>query len=296
MVWLSLGHALAGTSVPLPNHSFENQSNNFVNINIKSWQKAPKPDWYDESGGNLWVQLAGAFKNTAPGSADHIDNCDGDQAIWIFAVPEVALFQDYESIGGTNSVPDHEFDANYKVGASYSLTVAVLGGGGGMPEGATLEIGLYFRDGSSNRVIISATSITNTAVLFPNNTHFLDFGVQIPIIKSGDPWAGRHIGVQLLSTVTTSLQGGYWDLDNVRLEEIPPPTFSLTVSTTTASEMRISWPSVTGYQYQVKASADLLSWSDFEAPLPGTGSELSKSIQLSGPPNSYFTVVATTVP
>ena len=163
-----------------------------------------------------------------------------------------------------------------------------------MLEGATLEIGLYFRDGSSNRVVISATLITNTVALFPTNTHFLDFGLQTPPVKSEDPWAGRHIGVQMLSTVTTNLQGGYWDLDNVRLEEILPPVFTLTAAAT-ASELRISWPSVSGYQYQLKMSGDLLSWSDFEAPLSGTGSELSKSIPLSGPPDSYFTVVAAPV-
>ena len=34
-------------------------------------------------------------------------------------------------------------------------------------------------------------------------------------------WAGQHMGIQFKSTVSTNTQGGYWDLDNVRLMEGP---------------------------------------------------------------------------
>lgn len=287
--------SVTSSEISVPNASFESPPTNFVSIGIDAWQKSPKPDSYDESTGGPWDEKTGVFKNPAAGRSDHIDNCDGSQAAWLFAVPEVGLLQDYDSIGGTNSVPNHEFDARYQVGASYSLTVAVLGGGGGMPEGATLEISLYYRDDATNRVAIAATSITNYLQDFPVHTHLVDYSVKLPTVQSSDAWAGRHIGVQLFSTVTTNLQGGYWDLDNVRLEEIPPPVFTLN-ATATAGELRVSWPSIAGYQYQVKNSADLMSWSDVGTPLSGTGSELSKQVQISGSPTSYFKVLATEVP
>jgi len=64
---------------------------------------------------------------------------------------------------------------------------------------------------------VAALSITNTASNFSDNNHFVDFQVSLPVVKSSDPWAGQHIGIQVLSTVDPSLQGGYWDVDNVRL-------------------------------------------------------------------------------
>lgn len=280
--------------IPVPNGSFENQTNNFVNINIDAWQKSPKPDWYDESGGTFWSQLTGAFKNTPATSADHIDNCDGDQAIWMFAVPEVAIFQDYDSMDWNDPTPTHAFDARFDAGQSYQLTVGVIGGGGGMPEGARLEIGWYYRDAATNRVTVSATSITNTADLFPTQTHFVDFQVRVRTVKPGDAWAGQQVGVQFLSTVTTNLQGGYWDLDHVRLEAIlDPPTLTLTP---TGPDLRISWSSAAGYQYQLKTSEDLEFWSEYDSPLPGTGGEVFKLIPASSQTNGYFRVLATPVP
>lgn len=287
--------SLRAAAINVPNGSFENQPNNYVNINIDSWQKSPKPEWYVETGGTFWNQLTGAFKNTPASSADHIDNCDGDQAIWLWVIPEVAIFQDYDSVDWNDPAPTHAFDARFEAGSSYQLTVGVLGSGGGMLEGASLEIGLYYRDASSNRVIVAATSITNSPVLFPNNTHFVDFQVRVPVVTSADPWAGQHIGVELRSTVSTNLQGGYWDLDNVRLTAIPPPVFTLSHAPA-GSELRVSWPSVTGYQYQVEISQDLQNWVNDGDNLTGTGDELFRLIPTVGQTNGYVRVLATPVP
>jgi hypothetical protein len=103
---------LAGT-IHIPNHSFELPTTSFVSINIDSWQKTPKPDWYVEDGGFLWTQLTGAFKNNAPPSPDHIVNCDGNQAIWLFAVPEVGLFQDYDSMDLDDPAPSWQILSSY---------------------------------------------------------------------------------------------------------------------------------------------------------------------------------------
>lgn len=239
--WLALGMSRAiGGPINVPNGSFESPTNDFANIIIDSWQKTPKPDWYVEGGGFYWVQLTGAFLNTAANSPSHIWNCDGNQAIWLFAVPEVGLFQDYDSIGSNETNASHAFNAIYEPGKSYHLTVGLFGGGAGgnygMRLGATLELSLYYRDANSNRITVAATAITNSTALFFNNTNLVDFTVTVPTVTAGDAWAGKHIGIQCLSTVTPELQGGYWDLDNVRL-----------VSTLTP---RLDNPAVTNNQFQ----------------------------------------------
>ncbi len=224
--WAAIALPLRAGLIPLPNSSFESPSVVFVDTNIESWQKGPTPPWYVEEGGFLWSQLSGIFKNAAPGKADHLVNCDRDQAIWLFAVPEVSLFQDHGSMDWNDPEPSGAFSARFAVGKSYSLAVAVNGGGGGMKPGVTLLASLYFRDALSNRVTVASTTITNSIEAFPNRTHLTDFLVHTPVVKSTDPWASMHIGFQLLSTVDVELQGGYWDIDNVRLNEREAPVLS----------------------------------------------------------------------
>src|SRR5437899_2383215 len=80
-------------TIPIPNGSFESPPTTYATPFMDSWQKNPKPDWYDEGGGAfLWTQLTGQFSNQPPA---YIDNCDGKQAAWMFVIPEVAIFQDF---------------------------------------------------------------------------------------------------------------------------------------------------------------------------------------------------------
>ena len=215
--------AVPAETISLPNGSFESPVTAIVDPRMDSWQKTPKPFWYDESGGYLWGQLTGVFANTAVGSADHIDNMDGNQAAFLFAVPQVGVFQDYTSIGGTNSTADHAFDAKFEPGKSYGLKVGVIGGGGGMTNGVTLQVGLYYQDVASNQVTVASTNIAYAPEVFTNTTYFVDFAVTVPAVKLGDAWAGKNIGVVLVSTVDPALAGGYWDLDNIRLTAIREP-------------------------------------------------------------------------
>jgi hypothetical protein len=203
----------------VPNYSFESPATDFASPPMDGWQKAPQPIWYDDSGGFAWDQLAGQFLNPTNGSPDHLDNAEGSQGAFLFAMPDLAIFQDHTSISGTNGALAPNFNARFDVGKSYALTVGVLGGGGGMTNGATLQISLYYRDATSNKVIVAATTVTNTPALFPSKTHFTDFQVNVPAVKTNDAWAGQHIGIQLASTVGFDQLGGYWDLDNVRLTE-----------------------------------------------------------------------------
>ena len=253
---LAICHApLQAETISVPNGSFESPVTSYVTININNWQKGPKPADYEEAGGFLWSQLTGGFKNTPLGSFDYLDNCDGDQALWMFAVPEVSLFQDYNSVDWKNPVPTHAFDARFEVGKSYDLTVGVNGSGGGMSNGATLRISLYYRDATSNMMTVAATSITNTPENFQSHTHFNDYQALLPIVKATDAWAGQHIGIQLLSTVTTNLQGGYWDLDNVRLASIDAPRF---LSAAFASgRFTLTLQSDQGLRFEILASDDL---------------------------------------
>lgn len=216
-MWAGLciaGGVASGASIPVPNGSFESPVTPFVIVFIEGWQKSPKPGWFDETGGFLWEQLTGLFKNPVPGSSDYIENCDGAQAAWLFAVPEVALFLDQEAAPGAG------FDARYETGKAYQLTVGVIGMGGNMLEGVPLELSLYYRDGAGDAVNVAATVVTNSAAMLGNRTRFVEFTVRTPEVKPDDPWAGQHVGIGFRSLVSFEMQGGFWDLDNVRLESV----------------------------------------------------------------------------
>ena len=209
-------------TIPIPNGSFETPTTTYASPFMDFWQKTAKPDWYDETGGFLWTQLTGEFTNTPPGAADHIDNCDGGQAAWMFVVPEVGIFQDYDY--PTN----HAFNATYEIGKSYHLTVGLIGGAQVLQmNGATFELALYYRDSASNMIVVAATTVTNLSTVFSNKTHLIDFHADSGFVKASAPCAGQHIGVRLLSSITdTNLEGGYWDLDNVRLTSTRAPALS----------------------------------------------------------------------
>ncbi len=269
---LQLG-SLQAALLTIPNASFELPATGYASPLVESWQKSPKPDWYVDDGIFLWSQLIGAFRNQAPNDPTHIDNCDGNQALWLFVVPEVALFQDYDSVDWNDTAPTHAFDARFEPGKAYQFTVGVIGGGGGMLEGVTLELSLYYRDNASNRVTVAATAITNTASLFPTNTHLVDFRVNVPQVTASDAWAGRNIGVQIMSTVTTNLQGGYWDLDHVRLEAIQGPI--LVASAVTNDQFTLTWQSEPGLRFAILAATDITqsstNWVSLEVVTNTTG-------------------------
>ncbi|MGV3773751.1 MAG: hypothetical protein ACO1QB_12675 [Verrucomicrobiales bacterium] len=278
----------------VPNGSFELPTTTFVDTRVDLWQKTAKPEWYDESGGFLWDQLSGVFINTAPGEPDHIDNTDGNQALYLFAVPEVGIFQDYESNDHAHTAPLNAFTTTFEPGKSYQLNVGVVGGGGGMVEGATLQLGVYYRDTNGNRVNIGSSTVTYTPENFPNTTHLVDYQVNIPVVKADDAWAGKHAGISILSTVSSTTVGGFWDLDHVRFTAKEGEDISIKISKK-ESNLRIAWNSVVGQSYQVQTSQDLVSWSDLEIPIAGDGSELQKVID-ANQPTRFFRVVVSTLP
>ncbi len=269
--------ALRAGPINVPNASFESPALTVsVSVNFDSWQKAAQPADYD-SNSFPWIDNIGVFTNTAPSSTNnHINNIDGNQAIWLFVVPQVALFQDYDSLAWNDTVPSHAFNATYEPGKSYHLTVGIIGSGGGMLPGASMELDLYYRDANSNMVNVASTPITYTSTVFSNNTHFVDCTVDTATIKAGDPWAGQHIGIQMLSTVDTNLEGGYWDLDNVRLSSILEPV--LLAPMWTDGQFQFTLQSEPGAQIEVLSTTNvaqpLSGWTSLGVMTNTTGTTL----------------------
>jgi hypothetical protein len=200
---------LRAATVDVPNASFESPTTNYADPAIGSWQKTTQPGWFDPGTfGYTWDQLSGVFLNTAPGQSDHIDNAAGTQAAFLFAVPQAGLTQDLV--------------APFGIGQSFELTVGLIGGGGSMPAGSIFQIGLYYRDAGNNIVTVVTKDISFDSTLFPSTTHLVDFTLSLPTVQASDAWAGKPIGVELMSAAVTP--GGYWDLDNVRLTSIPEPS------------------------------------------------------------------------
>jgi hypothetical protein len=208
---LCLGSGVVQSAdIPVPNGSFESPTPppGFpATPLLDDWQDGPQPVWYDPEafGGITWDQTTGAFPNTAEGSPDHITNMDGDQAAYMFALPEVTLFQ--------------ELDSTYEVGLAYTLTVGMLGTQG-IVEGSLFELSLYYLDGANESVTVANTQVTFTTAAFPTVTELVDVSLNLDHVQAGDAWAGENIGIRFLSL---SGEGGIWDLDNVRLQAIPEP-------------------------------------------------------------------------
>lgn len=273
-------------SLVVPNGSFESPPTPFVSLLIDSWQRTPKPDWYVEDGGFLWSQLTGIFVNTAPGAVDHIEGLDGRQAAWLFAVPEAGYFQEIRDAGGSQP-------ALYAAGESYRLTLDVLGGGGNMVDGATLEAGFIRWDANTNRIWVASMVLTNGPALADPRTSMRTVSFTMPGLPAGDPAVGWRMGVQVLSTLPLALQGGYWDVDHVRVERL---TVAAPVLSTRLEEggLRIGWASQSGVRYRVRRGASLGSWEDLGTPLAGTGEPLAVVVPLGADGSAFFSVVAET--
>jgi len=221
-----------------------------------------------------------------------IDNCDGNQAAFLFVPTNgAALFQDYDSLDYSNVT--HAFTATYEVGKSYSMTVAVLGGTNltfPMKEGTTLELDLYYRDAASNLVTVAATLITNSGFTFSVPNHFLDFQVQTPTVRASDAWANRHIGIRLFAISSPELESsGYWDLDNIRLASSIAP--ELVGGEWTNGQFTFSLLSEPGFKFDILATTNPVlaasNWTRIGTVTNLTGAVSFSDTGASGPRRFY---------
>jgi hypothetical protein len=198
----ALALPLSAASITVPNASFESptapaQSGTPA---LDDWQKTPEPPGFNpaNTGGFPWTTLSGVFDGgpSVP---------DGSQGAYLLTYPGVGI---YQTLAET-----------YQTGASYSLTVALHGGGGGLNPTDQLQMTFFY--GGSLTPITTAT-IDYSALNFPNQTLYYDFNLDLPTVQPGDAWAGQSIGIGF--TGINGTLSGSWDLDNVRLTAVPEPS------------------------------------------------------------------------
>jgi hypothetical protein len=218
---------LSAKPIDVPNASFETPSAPmaypYVTFGVDSWQKAPKPDYFDaveQGSGLLWDQTAAIF--FGPGA---YANMTGIQAAYLFSFPQVSLFQDYDSVDHNDVSPSHDFDATFEIGKSYALTVGLYAKGfsGPMTEGSMLGLSFYYRAGTQMVTVGSPTIVTYAAASFPTGgaLALIDHQVTVPTVQATDAWAGQKLGIKIESLYGTG--DGYWDIDNVRVTAVPEP-------------------------------------------------------------------------
>jgi hypothetical protein len=192
---------VGAVSIAIENASFESppvDPNGFGAVPlVDGWTEV---DLDTEGGSNT-----GVFVNTPPDGPDHIANADGSQLAFLGSERGNALEQ--------------ELLARFEPGREYQLTAAVGVSARFPPSMAepvdTLELVLYYRD-ANEPVDIANRTIAATGL---SSTLLEDFTLHVEAVRANDPWAGKPIGVAIRAA---GLPGGFWDLDDVRLEESLP--------------------------------------------------------------------------
>ena len=188
-------------SIHIENASFEDPV-----VDPNGFPALPFVDkWTEIDLDSLSSSNTGVFGNTPAGNPDHIVNADGNQLAFLGSESGNALEQDLAD--------------TYKSGRDYRLTVAV-GISSLFPPSSiepvdSLELALFYRDGNDVVDIVSKT-VEATGL---SSTQLTDFSLHLPEVKSGEAWADKAIGIALRSA---GMPGGFWDLDNVRLNESLP--------------------------------------------------------------------------
>ncbi len=188
-------------SIPIKNASFEAPA-----VDPNDFPAVPFVDqWTEIDIDTLSGSNTGVFANTPAGSHDHVVNADGNQLAFLGSQAGNALEQD--------------LNANYKAGCNYRLTVGVSISALFPPSSTepadALELVLFYRDGNDVVDIVSRT-VEATGL---SSTQLMDLSLYLPKVQSGDAWAGKAIGVALRAA---GMPGGFWDIDNVRLNESLP--------------------------------------------------------------------------
>jgi hypothetical protein len=209
----------------------------------------------------------------------------------------VGIFQDHYSRDWDDAEPSRAFDAVFEPGRSYTLTAGVIGMGGNMLEGVPLEMALYAGAATGSPRTVAALTITNGPAVFPNRTNLVDHTLRTPMVRAGDAWAGQHIGIRFLSTVTDDMKGGYWVLDNVRLSSTPGPASPGPLRIRLESPgPRIEWDGFAGRTYRLWVSTDLAAWLPVGDLIAGVDGTMSRTVPFDGGVARFFRLEIPTVP
>lgn len=182
--------------LPVDNYSFENP------VIIFDPEAYPVDIWVTG-----WTKIDPSYQNTGvflnlPGSPTYITNAVGNQLAFICNLQDIALAQD------TNLV--------YQAGSLYRLVVGVYYSViAPPPPGDYLTLVLYYHDETGPHDIASTRVYRESLGI----NLLRNFSVNLPKVSAGDAWAGKQIGIALRGS---GENGGFWDVDNVRLWENPP--------------------------------------------------------------------------
>jgi len=225
--------------IPVPNGSFETPATDFASPAMDDWLKTPPSPYWNTNYGP-WEQNTGEFANVPPGQPGSIVNCDGAQAAYIVSFPGCGVFQ--------------LLSQSYQPGRSYTMTVGLTTSTyEPLTNGTTLQVGLFYLANATNQLSVGQTNVVFNSSVFGDDTAFIDFSLSVPEVKTNDPWAGKNIGLSIVSTAGFSNAGGVWDADNVRLTE-GPSLASPSFANKQASFTLLSFP---GLAFNVLANDDL---------------------------------------
>jgi hypothetical protein len=199
LVLCSIANATPINIIPILNHSFENP----VVEPVGPYSYPVVADWIEVDNDTLYGTNTGVFLNL-----DGITGVHGDQLAFLGGETGNALRQDLSDI--------------YMMGNSYRLTVGACVSDPYPPlQDSVLQLALYYQSGL-NQIDIASISIP---VYSLSSSALEDFSVTIPTVQLSDPWLNKDIGITIRSN---GPMGGYWEIDNVRLEYVPEPaTLSL---------------------------------------------------------------------
>src|SRR5205085_7530103 len=121
---------------------------------LDSWQKFPKPGYWDEMAFGAWDNVVGAFPNQPSDQPGYLSNMDAAQAAYVFNTPGNGIYQD--------------LGLNYEVGAAYTLTVGLAGSFfRPLPANSPLVIEFYYRDAENQPVAVGSKTVLFTPQNFP---------------------------------------------------------------------------------------------------------------------------------
>jgi hypothetical protein len=224
--WVALvsSSAALAASVTVKNFGFEDPPlppGTLGNPFVTDWNTpGPVLNEFPPGSGVFINQNAGNFINPAPGQPDRLDNAQGVQAAYLGAASGNEFWQAPGAV--------------YESGKPYVLTVGVANNyGGGNPAFqpdplAKVTLALFYLDAGNARHLLASRDVFKGADNL-SATHFNDFSATVPALLANDPAVGRPLVISIVSSSPITNPGGFFDLDNVRVDTPEPGCAALAV-------------------------------------------------------------------